>query len=75
LGAEVTPSDLRRTAADMFAKRSKRRGAILTVMGFSALSATRFNYLESFTLQPKKAHASKKQHRNRKKMPDAKSPF
>jgi hypothetical protein len=72
LGAAVTASDLRRTAADMFARRSKRRGAILTVMGFSALSATRFNYLESFTLQPKKAHAPKKQHRDRKKMPEAK---
>ncbi len=54
LGAVVTPSDLRRTAADMFAQRSKRRGAILTKMGFSSLSAIRFNYLERFPLQPKK---------------------
>lgn len=54
LGGAVTPSELRRTAADMFAQRSKRRGAILTAMGYSPLAATRFNYLERFPLQPKK---------------------
>ena len=59
LGEAVSPSDLRRTAADMFAQRSKRRGAILTTMGFSALSATRFNYLERFPLQPKKVCSTK----------------
>jgi len=53
LGGVITPSDLRRTAADIVAKRSKRRGAILTVMGYSRLAAIRFNYLEGFPLQPK----------------------
>lgn len=53
LGGVVTAYDLRRTAADMFAQRSKCRGAILTKMGFSSLSATRFNYLERYSLQPK----------------------
>jgi hypothetical protein len=64
LGEAVSPSDLRRTAADMFAQRSKRRGAILTMMGFSPLAATRFNYLERFSLQPKKIHLENKQHLN-----------
>lgn len=59
LGGAVNTLDLRRTAADMFAQRSKRRGAILTMMGFSSLSATRFNYLERFPLQPKKVRSTK----------------
>lgn len=54
LGGVITPSELRRTAADIVAQRSKRRGAILTAMGYSRLAATRFNYLERFPLQPKK---------------------
>jgi hypothetical protein len=54
LGGAITPSDLRRTAADIVAQRSKRRGAILTAMGYSSLAAIRFNYLERFPLQPKK---------------------
>jgi len=57
LGAVVSPSDLRRTAADMFAQRSKRRGAILTKMGFSPLSAILFNYLERFPIQPREIHS------------------
>jgi len=61
LGGAVTPSELRRTAADMFAQRSKRRGAILTAVGYSPLAATRFNYLERFPLQPKKAHSTHRQ--------------
>ena len=65
LGEAVSPSDLRRTAADMFAQRSKRRGAILTTMGFSSLSATRFNYLERFPLQPKATYSTKRQGLNR----------
>ena len=65
LGGAVSPSDLRRTAADMFAQRSKRRGAILTMMGFSSLSATRFNYLEKFPLQPKATYSTKRQGLNR----------
>jgi hypothetical protein len=51
LGGVITPSDLRRTAADIVGQRSKRRGAILTAMGYSRLAATRFNYLERFPLQ------------------------
>ncbi len=61
LGGTVTASDLRRTAADIIAQRSKRRGAILTAMGYSALTATRFNYLERFPLQPKKTHSTNRQ--------------
>lgn len=53
LGGVITPSDLRRTSADIVAQRSKRRGAILTAMGYSRLTAIRFNYLERFPLQPK----------------------
>jgi len=56
LGGVITPSALRRTAADIVALRSKRRGGILTAMGYSALAATRFNYLERFPLQPKRSH-------------------
>lgn len=58
LGGTVTASELRRTAADIIGQRSKRRGAILTAMGYSALAATRFNYLERFLLQPKKTHST-----------------
>lgn len=54
LGGVITPSELRRTAADIVSQRSKRRGAILTAMGYSRLAATKFNYLERFPLQPKK---------------------
>lgn len=54
LGGAVNPWDLRRTAAAVFATKSKRRGAILTRMGYSAVRATHFNYLETFTLQPRR---------------------
>lgn len=54
LGGVVTASDLRNTAADISVQHSNRRGAILTCMGYSALAATRFNYLERFPLQLKK---------------------
>lgn len=60
LGGAITPSDLRRTAADIVAQRSKRRGAILTAMGYSSLAAIRFNYLERFPLQPKKSRVANK---------------
>ena len=50
----MTASELRNTAADMFVQHSDRRGAILTRMGYSALAATRFNYLERFSLQTNK---------------------
>lgn len=55
LGGVVTASELRNTAADMFVQHSDRRGAILTRMGYSALAAIRFNYLERFSLQTNKA--------------------
>ena len=35
------------------ANKSKRRGAILTKLGYSSGRATRFNYLETFLLEPK----------------------
>jgi hypothetical protein len=54
LGGVVTASELRNTAADISVQHSNRRGAILTCMGYSALAATRFNYLERFPLQLKK---------------------
>jgi len=54
LGGAVTASGLQNTAADMFVQHSDLRGAILTRMGYSALAATRFNYLERFSLQTNK---------------------
>ena len=54
LGGVVTASELRNTAADIFMHHSDRRGAILTRMGYSALAAIRFNYLERFPLQLKR---------------------
>ena len=54
LGGVVTASELRNTAADIVMHHSDRRGAILTRMGYSALAAIRFNYLERFPLQLKR---------------------
>lgn len=53
LNAMISPRDLRNTAAAIMANKSKRRGAILTKLGFSSERATRFNYLEIFLLEPK----------------------
>ena len=53
LKGTVNPRDLRGTAAAIFAQRSKRRGAILTKLGYKSLRATRFNYLETFLLAPR----------------------
>lgn len=53
VGGVVNPSDLQRTAAAVIAERSKRRGATLTRMGYRAIRATQFNYLETYTLQPR----------------------
>jgi hypothetical protein len=53
LNAMISPRDLRNTAAAIRANKSKRRGAILTKLGYSSERATRFNYLETFLLQPK----------------------
>jgi len=53
LNAMISPRDLRNTAAAIRANKSKRRGAILTKLGYSSDRATRFNYLETFLLEPK----------------------
>jgi hypothetical protein len=53
LNGMVNPRDLRNTAAAIMADRSKRRGAILTKLGYTRARATRFNYLETFLLEPK----------------------
>ena len=53
LNGTVNPRDLRNTAAAVMADRSKRRGAILTKLGYTRGWATRFNYLETFLLEPK----------------------
>ena len=53
LNGTVNPRDLRGTAAAIMAERSKRRGAILTRLGYKSLRATRYNYLETFLLEPK----------------------
>jgi hypothetical protein len=53
VGGIVNPSDLQRTAAAVVAERSKVRGATLTRMGYRAIRATQFNYLETYTLQPR----------------------
>jgi hypothetical protein len=53
LNGMVNPRDLRNTAAAIRADRSKRRGAILTKLGYTRARSTRFNYLETFLLAPK----------------------
>ena len=53
LNAMISPRDLRNTAAAIMANKSKRRGAILTKLGYTSERATRFNYLETFLLEPK----------------------
>lgn len=53
LDGAINLSSLRQTAAAIFSDRSKRRSAVLTMMGYGARSATRFNYLETFSLKPK----------------------
>lgn len=53
LNGMVNPRDLRNTAAAILADRSKRRGAILTKLGYTRGWATRFNYLETFLLELK----------------------
>jgi hypothetical protein len=61
LNGMVSPRDLRNTAAAIRADRSKRRGAILTKLGYSSERATRFNYLETFLLAPKKTSTKQRQ--------------
>lgn len=53
LDGAINLSSLRQTAAAIFSDRSNRRSAVLTRMGYSARWATRFNYLETFSLKPK----------------------
>ncbi|HXQ32888.1 MAG TPA: hypothetical protein VN843_02580, partial [Anaerolineales bacterium] len=53
LNGVVNPRDLRNTAAAIMADRSKRRGAILTKLGYTRKWATRFNYLETVLLELK----------------------
>ena len=57
----VNPRDLRNTAAAIMADRSKRRGAILTKLGYTSRRATRFNYLETFRLEPKPSKSASPQ--------------
>jgi hypothetical protein len=61
LNGTVNPRDLRGTSAAIMAHRSKRRGAILTKLGYKSLRATRFNYLESFLLEPKTTSTKRRQ--------------
>jgi hypothetical protein len=58
LNGVVNPRDLRNTAAAIMADRSKRRGAILTKLGYTGGWATRFNYLETFLLEPKASNSA-----------------
>jgi integrase len=53
LNGTINPRDLRVTAAAIMAQRSKRRGAILTKLGYKGLRASRYNHLETFLLSPK----------------------
>jgi len=53
LNGTINPRDLRGTVAAIRADMSKRRGAILTKLGYTNRRATRFNYLETFLLVPK----------------------
>lgn len=52
LDGTINLSSLRQTAAAIFSQRSKRRSAVLTMMGWGRKSAIRFNYLDSFPLKP-----------------------
>jgi hypothetical protein len=61
LNGTVNPRDLRGTAAAIMAHRSKRRGAILTKLGYKSLRATRYNHLETFLLAPKMTSTKQRQ--------------
>jgi hypothetical protein len=61
LNGMVNPRDLRNTSAAIRADRSKRRGAILTKLGYTSAWATRFNYLETFLLEPKTTSTKQRQ--------------
>jgi hypothetical protein len=53
LGGTINILDLRRTSARVFSCGSKRRAAVLTRMGYNEKGATRFNYLETFSIKPR----------------------
>jgi hypothetical protein len=53
LNGTVNARDLRGTLAAIVTHRSKRRGAILTKLGYTCLRATRYNHLETFLLAPR----------------------
>ena len=61
LNGMVNARDLRNTAAAIMAGKSKRRGAILTKLGYTRAWATRFNYLETFLLEPKASNSASPQ--------------
>lgn len=61
LNGMVSPRDLRNTAAAIMADRSKRRGAILTKLGYDMQRATKFNHLETFLLVPKRTSTKERQ--------------
>ena len=61
LNGTVNPRDLRVTAAAIMAQRSKRRGAILTKLGYKSLHASRYNHLETFRLAPKTTSTKQRQ--------------
>jgi hypothetical protein len=52
LDGTINLSNLQRTAAAIISHRSKRRSAVLTMMGYGRKASTRFNYLDSFPLKP-----------------------
>ena len=52
LGGTISLSNLQRTAAAIISNMSKRRSAVLTMMGYGRKASTRFNYLDSFPLRP-----------------------
>jgi hypothetical protein len=62
LDGTINLSNLGRTAAAICSQRSKRRSAVLTMMGYGMKSSTRFNHLDSFPLRPnpKRFHPARK---------------
>ena len=66
LDGTINLSSLQRTAAAIISQRSKRRSAVLTMMGYGRKTAIRFNFLDSFPLKPNRknsAHPRKKKKR------------
>jgi hypothetical protein len=63
LDGTINLSSLQRTTAAIISQRSKRRSAVLTMMGYGRKTAIRFNYLDSFPLKPNLKTPDKKQPR------------